>query len=127
MLRRYQLLVVDDETAIVNSIGRLFSNEPYQISSTSNPQEAVALLEKQDFDMIISDFHMGSMTGFDLFRKANSLGRKAVKVLITGTPDTSLVSDIPNDVGVKAMVIKPWEPDRFKADIRRLLGVDKED
>jgi len=123
MAKRYCLLIVDDDAAIVRSIVRLFEGEPYDLSPTSDPKEAVAWLQKQDFDMIISDFHMGSMTGFDLFRRANSLGRKAIKVLITGTPDASLVSDTPNDLGVRTMIIKPWDSDRFKQDIRRLLGI----
>ena len=60
------LLFVDDERNILSSLKRLFRSEGYTIHLASGGSEGLAILEKENVDLVISDMRMPEMNGADL-------------------------------------------------------------
>ncbi len=66
-LRGLRILVVDDEETILDFISMIFTKEGSVIDKALDGKKATEYLEKYDYDIIISDFKMPTMNGFELY------------------------------------------------------------
>jgi two-component system capsular synthesis sensor histidine kinase RcsC len=71
------ILVVEDDQENRNLISRILTNFGYDVSVASNGIDALMLLVKQDFDLIISDVNMPNLDGFKFMEIKNQKGIKA--------------------------------------------------
>jgi len=65
---RATLLVVDDETNIREGLAQLFSMEGYEVRTAKDGIEAKTIVDRDDIDVVITDFKMGRMSGLDLLQ-----------------------------------------------------------
>ena len=81
-----RVLIVDDEACISDLIAEMLNMLGYAPTKTESPQEALELLEQQEFDVILSDFRMPLMNGDVFFRNAiaKNAGLKTRFVFLTG-------------------------------------------
>ncbi len=63
---RATLLVVDDETNIREGLAQLFSMEGYDVRTAKDGIEGKMIVDKEDIDVVITDYKMGRMSGLDL-------------------------------------------------------------
>lgn len=77
----HKLLVVDDNPLIVDLIVRLFDRN-YAISAAACASDALSLIEKEAFDLVLSDLILPEMNGLELFRAIRRM-RPGQKVLLT--------------------------------------------
>ena len=64
-MAKYNLLLVDDEENILNSLIRVLRCSDYDIKTASSGEEALKILEKEDIALIISDYRMDGMNGVE--------------------------------------------------------------
>ncbi|MDU2110406.1 MAG: response regulator, partial [Peptoniphilus lacydonensis] len=64
-----KILVVDDETAISDIIKFNFEKEGYVIDTANNGKSAIALVEKNNYDLILLDIMMPKLNGFETLRE----------------------------------------------------------
>jgi CheY-like chemotaxis protein len=64
--RRNSLLLVDDEPSVLAAVGLLLLSAGYQVQSVASGAEAIAALENNHFDLLITDHLMPGMSGLDL-------------------------------------------------------------
>jgi serine/threonine-protein kinase len=86
----------------------------YQVSSTTDPREAVRWIGERRFDVIVSDQRMPEMTGVEVLKQAQQLSPRSVRVLLTGYSDTDAILDAINEVEVHRFLQKPWDNQRLK-------------
>ena len=115
------LLVVDDEERILSALRRALRKEGYEIVTAETPEAALRILGERRFDAVLSDYKMPGMSGMQLLARARELQPELVLLLITGWTE-----EIPRDrltqVGVRALITKPWDDARLKATLRRCLA-----
>jgi DNA-binding NtrC family response regulator len=107
------LLFVDDEPSIVTAL-RVVFRSGYQVTVTTDPQEAIEFLKTRHFDVVVSDQRMPQMTGVELLRHAFELSPTTVRILLTGYSDTDAVVGAINDVEVHRFLQKPWDNVKLK-------------
>ena len=117
MDKNIEVLFLDDEENILNSLKRLFRNAPYAIWTTSNPHEALKILKDQDIKVVLSDYRMPEMTGVDFLEKAKAIKPEAVRVLFTGYADFSAAERAINIGEVYRFISKPWDGEELKATV----------
>ncbi|HWS17250.1 MAG TPA: response regulator [Candidatus Elarobacter sp.] len=66
---RHQVLIVDDDAAVRNSLALLLKASGYEVSTASNGVEAMALLKMKLPAILLSDLNMPEMSGFELLSK----------------------------------------------------------
>lgn len=81
------ILVVEDDLDNRNLISRILTNFGYDVSVASDGIDALMLLAKQDFDLIISDVNMPNLDGFKFMEIKNQKGIKAPLVFLTSRLD----------------------------------------
>ena len=117
MDKKVEVLFLDDEENILNSLKRLFRGAPYAIWTTSNPYEALKVLEEQDIKVVLSDYRMPEMTGVDFLEKAKAVKPEAVRILFTGYADFSAAERAINIGEVYRFISKPWDSEELKATV----------
>jgi two-component system, cell cycle response regulator CpdR len=64
--RAYQILVVDDESAVSRAITMLLNHDGHTVQSADSGQAALAMFEPGRFDLVITDYSMQEMKGDQL-------------------------------------------------------------
>ena len=115
------LLIVDDEAHILSALRRTLRREGYEIVTAESVREALQVLDERPVDGILSDHKMPHMRGDEFLALAAERRPEAVRMLITGWTE-----EIPpgrlEELGICALVTKPWDDAKLKATLRRALG-----
>ncbi len=117
---QYKILFVDDETANLRLLERLFRNS-YGVLTASTGDEAVDLLETHDVALIISDQRMPGMTGIEFLKRASELRPQTVRIMLTGYTDAEALVEAINSGVVYKYVTKPWINEDLHATVKRAL------
>jgi len=113
------ILLVDDENAIHETLGWVLKEEGYQVSMARSGEQAVALMEEREFNVIITDVIMPGISGLQVLDKACTLNPRASVILITAyaTVETAIEA---LRKGACDYVLKPFVLDELKLRIRCL-------
>jgi len=123
MSKPIKIVALDDEENILSSLERLFFNEDFGIFTTSNYQEALAVMEKEEVKLVLSDQQMPDISGVDFLRMVKDAHPDIVRILITGHADIKAAEDIINVVGgVYSFINKPWNSSQLKSTVQRALN-----
>ncbi len=79
-----RILVVDDEGAIRYSISKTLQRVGYQVHTAASGEEALDLMKRQDYDVVLTDIRMPGLSGVDLLAKIKERAPDAVVILLTG-------------------------------------------
>lgn len=116
----YKILVVDDEPANLRLLERLFRRE-YQVVSAASGDDALELLKKHDFALIVSDQRMPGMTGIEFLKRAATLRPHTVRIILTGYTDVNALVEVINSGVVYKYVAKPWVNEDLQQTIVRAI------
>lgn len=111
--RRVRVLFVDDEERILAGLRSLFRQQ-YNVFVTDTPAEAVAMVQKHDIQVVVSDQRMPGMTGVELLRQVKEAAPQAVRVLLTGYADLAALVGSINQGEIFRFVKKPWDNDELR-------------
>jgi response regulator RpfG family c-di-GMP phosphodiesterase len=120
MHSQYKILCVDDETANLRLLERLF-RDSYEVYTAASGAEALELLEVHDIAVIISDQRMPGMTGIDFLKRAAEMRRQTVRIMLTGYTDAGTLVEAINSSVVYKYVTKPWINEDLAATVKRAL------
>ncbi len=118
---QYQLLIVDDESGIIQAIRRMLRAEPWQIFEAHNADEACDLLLQQRIDLLLTDFKMPGMNGIDLCRFARQHSPTTYRLLLSGQVDYNSLRTAWRNGDIHRFVAKPWDNLLLTMDIREGL------
>ena len=116
------LLIVDDEAQILSALKRSLRSEGYEIVAVENAAAALRILGARRIDVILSDHKMPGMSGVQMLERAAAMSPNTVRMLITGWTEEIPLERL-QEVGICALVTKPWDDAKLKATLRQVLGV----
>lgn len=102
------ILCVDDEPYILAALLRLLRTTGHRVLTAENGAAALALLEQEPVDLLISDMRMPVMTGADLMQRVRARWPHVTRLLLTGHSDVSATISAINDGQVHRYLTKPW-------------------
>lgn len=89
-----KILVVEDDDNLRKTLMKILIREGFCVASVSNGQEAIELLEIQEFDVIITDYKMPVLGGEEWVRKLNELqGRNKILLLSAFLEEAKVIED----------------------------------
>jgi two-component system response regulator HupR/HoxA len=118
--RSYGILIVDDEPAILESLEMTLGSD-YRVYTAESGEEGLAILERENIALIISDQVLPSMSGVEFLEKAIELDPHAIRMLLTGYADIRSMSRAINEGRIYRFITKPWEPEEVRLNVRRAL------
>lgn len=121
-IKRPAVLFVDDEERVLHALAALFQAS-YEVETATSGAQALELMQKRRFLVIVSDQRMPGMTGVELLREARSLVPAAVRLLLTGYSDFSAIVASVNESEVFRYITKPWEQAELEATLAEAVEV----
>ena len=117
------ILIVDDREDNLYFLKALLGGNGYTVNACANGEDALAYLQKEKVDLIISDILMPVMDGFQLCRKIKADPKTAEIPLIFFTATYTGVQDeeLAMKVGASRFVVKPCEPELMIKTIKEVL------
>ena len=119
----HKILVVDDDILVLEALEELLKSSGYEVRVATRGQEALEVLEKEHFDLLILDVVMPKMTGFDVcceVRKRED-GMGTVKIIMLTAKSEEMDVKMGEKYGCDLYLTKPIDPDRLKELIRNTL------
>ena len=117
-----KILIVEDEKSISNTLEKILSDEIQgsEITIAENGLDAYKLIEKNDFDLIISDIKMPKLSGNELLTQSLSIKPESVFLMISGHADIeTAVSCLKN--GAYDFISKPIDINRLITSVKNAL------
>jgi two-component system response regulator FixJ len=114
--------LVDDDPAILTSIGRLLASEGFSVQAFSEPTSFLAHVEEQFVPLVILDIWMRQMTGLEVQAKLANISPRTRVIIMTGRKDPALEQTALQH-GAAAFFTKPFDDEEFLIAVRRALSL----
>lgn len=115
------ILLVDDEPNILQALRRLFRAQGYQIAMAHGGQEALEIMQSEQFDLVISDMRMPEMSGAQFLAQAYQKWPETMRILLTGYADMASTVDAINDGHIFRYIAKPWQDAEILLVVKQAL------
>lgn len=116
-----RILIVDDNQDVLASLRRTLRRCDFDLTCVDNPRDAIALLEEQHFDLLLSDLDMPLIDGHEVMAKARALQPTMIRVFITGAGSLDAAVRAINEGEVHRFVRKPFEAEGLRQLVRDAL------
>ena len=118
-----RILVVDDEPKMTSLICGALEDEGHDVTTTTRPTEALGLLEKHAFDIVITDLSMPEVSGMEILDKAlQKDGTEVVIMTAYGSVDTAVSA---MKKGAADYLTKPFPLDELSMLVGKLVEKQK--
>jgi DNA-binding response OmpR family regulator len=114
-------MVVDDEAGICKNVEKILKKSNYSVTSASSAKDALAIMAKESFSLLISDIVMPEMNGLELVKmvKKEWPVTKAVMMTAYASTDTAVKAI---RIGALDYIPKPFTPDELRATVENALS-----
>jgi DNA-binding response OmpR family regulator len=120
----HKILVVDDDVLVLDALQDLLAADGYEVATSTRGQEALEILEREHFDLVVLDVVMPKMTGFDVCReiRAREDETSRVKIIMLTAKTDPRDLEIGEEAGCDLYITKPIDPGKLKEVIHTTLG-----
>lgn len=120
-----KILVIDDEELIVKSLSKLLEKNGFEVFIIKRGQDAIAIIEEEDVDLIISDIRMPGMNGIETIRNILDIYKQKASpcpkvIFITGYADKKVEKEA-KDLNPAAYIYKPFDISTLVEKISEVL------
>jgi DNA-binding NtrC family response regulator len=117
---RRRVLVVDDAGEVVVLCVNMLQSLGYAVKGANRGEAALELVRNEPFDLMIVDYKMPEMNGFEIFEEARAIRPQMAFMLLTGHGTTDIVEDA-TDMGFSAILLKPFTRDQLSRAVAQAL------
>lgn len=115
-----KILVVDDEQSLREVLSIMLKRAGYAVTSTTDGEEAVELLQKEIFDLVITDLRMPKVDGLEVLKAVKSTSPETVVLIITAFASADSAVEAMKQ-GAYDYLTKPFQVDEVQLIIRNAL------
>ncbi len=113
------VLVVDDYRAVARIIGRLLNQAGFkEVDDAGDAEEALAKMRERKYGLVLSDWHMAPMTGYELLEaaKADEKLRDTTFLMVSAdfSPENATAA---KHAGASGLMLKPFDAQTLRAKI----------
>ncbi len=117
-----KLLIVDDETGIVEEVKSFFEEEGFEVFTADTVKGGIERLTQVKPDLIILDMKLPDASGIQVLKAAKEMSPQTKVIVNTGYVDQSVI-DQAERLGRDAFLQKPFNLVTLKDEVDRLLGI----
>ena len=117
----HRILAVDDEEVIRILLKEILSDEGYEVATVSDGQEAIEVLERERFDLVMTDLVMPRANGIEVLHTSKRVNPGCPVIVITGYPSVETVVKLMM-LGAADYITKPFNIDVVKVTVAKLLA-----
>jgi DNA-binding NtrC family response regulator len=118
MKENVKILVVDDEAIMRNLLLKILEQEGYQVALAASSAEALEYLNKDCFELVLSDVKMPEMNGFELLKIIKEKWSDTAVIMMTGYGDAYTVKEALM-FGADEYITKPFKSHEISLIVER--------
>jgi len=126
MSQQKRLLIIDDEDIVLKSTQRILRDSGYHIDTASNGEEGLAMLDREDYDLVVTDLMMPGMTGMDVLRTIKEKKIDVTVVIFTGFATAETAREALK-TGAFDYIPKPFTPEEFRDVISNAVNAKSDE
>ena len=119
-----RILVIDDESAIRDSMRMILEYEGYDFLGAATGEEGITLVERESVDLVFLDIKMPGMDGLEVLGKLKAQGDQLPVVMISGHGTVATAVEA-TKLGAFDFIEKPLATERILLAIRNALGFSR--
>ncbi len=123
MDRKPIILLVDDDPGVPAGLARMLRREPWRILLAHSGAEALAILEREDVDVIVTDEQMPGIRGSELLAEVQRRKPEVLGMILSGQATLESAIRAINEGGIWRFFLKPANPEDLRFSIRQALEV----
>ncbi len=116
------ILVVDDEGAIRYSVSKTLQRIGYEVDEASTGEEAVDMMRKHEYEVVLTDIRMPGITGVELLKRIKDVSPDAIVILMTGYASLGTAVESLR-LGAHDYLVKPSSSQDIRQSVMR--GVER--
>jgi len=116
------ILVVDDELSMRELLEVLLAKEGYKVTCAKNGRDAISMIKKTVYDLLLCDIRLGDITGIDVLKALREENQDTVVIMISAYASTEAAVEAMNE-GAYDFVPKPFDNEELKKTIKNALSL----
>jgi len=119
-MAKEKILIVDDETDVLDLCKRILETQGYNVTSTSNGYDAIEFAQTQDFDLLLTDIKMPGISGLEIAQILKEYDPNIICVTMTGFSTMDMAINALK-LGIDEFILKPFTPKELGIAIAKAL------
>ena len=118
-----KILIVEDTQTAINDFKKILAQTGIEIHAAGNAEDGLKILEKEEIDLVFSDFRMGPADGLQFLKGVRKAHPSVHRVLTSGFLDKSMVFKFINSGLVTTFIAKPWDDESLRKKLTHILKI----
>ena len=118
-MEEIDVIFVDDEQAVLDSLKRLLRKEQYKMEFHSDPFKALERLGNCSVRVLVTDLLMPKLNGMQLIEQARTISNETVRIVLSGHAQVPMILSAVNRGEVFRFLTKPW---RVNDEAREIIS-----
>jgi len=119
-MHKKSVLVVDDERDICKALSIILTKEGYTVTEAHSGEQAMELVQRQSFDLVMTDIKMEGMDGFEVLRQTQQISPATTVVMMTAFASVGSAVEAMR-AGAADYITKPFINDEIRLTVKRLM------
>ncbi len=116
-MKQLKVLIVEDEESVRKLIAKVLSNDGILTYQAESGKQALEMLSKYQFDLVLLDVELGDMTGYEIAVEIRQKDLQLPTIFLSGKTDESdILKGL--DVGADSYITKPFSPSMLSAQVK---------
>ncbi|MCA1755532.1 MAG: response regulator [Spirochaeta sp.] len=118
-----RVLVVDDSSAIRESVSYVLDQAGYGVVQAGDGLEGLEKLKEGGLDLIVTDVNMPNLDGIGLVRKVREQGQhKFLPIVVLTTESQQSKMQEGKEAGATGWIVKPFDSEKLLGVVKKLIG-----
>ena len=119
-----KILIIEDDHDICQLLKRFLTKHGFTVIHANNGKQGISIALEEKFDLILCDFRLGDLDGFEVLKKVKEKLPDLPFIIITGYSDIRIAVNVMK-MGALDYVTKPLFPDEILLTIRKALNFEE--
>lgn len=115
-----KVLLVDDEVDILSVLSEFMEMMGQDVKTTSSPHEALEIIANEEIEIVISDYEMPEMNGFDLACEIKKIKDSKIKFYLLSGYTKMLTPEHLEKAGITRVLAKPFNIEEIEKVVNNL-------
>jgi two-component system response regulator PilR (NtrC family) len=116
------ILVIDDELSMLELLEIILTKEGYQVTCAGSGKQAISLLQKGSYDLLLCDIKLGDISGIEVLKRAKERNPESVVIMISAYSSAENAVEAMNE-GAYDYVPKPFDNEELKQTVKSALAM----
>ena len=118
---KHSILIVDDEIRLLRALRREL-HQDYEVVICDDPQQALNIIKKNQFTVIITDYMMPEMDGVDFLQKVKRIDNSSIRIMLTGHSDLQVAIEALNTGEIFRFILKPHNSEKLSSILNEAVS-----